>query len=210
MSRLAENLALLLLDDESGRSTVDLGRRHRAVGSAILLDLVRAGRISIPAAADAKEARVHLVGSGPTGDAALDAALRKLSDEPKVGWAAENAGHEAWKPLLELLAADGAIRLEEQRVLGVIKVKTWPAADTTREQAVRDAIAAALRGGDPDEETAVLITILHGIGEVPGDGDPAVRARAEEIARTTWASGPLKDAFHGLDTLPAFILFAAS
>jgi hypothetical protein len=111
MSRLAENLALLLLDDESGRSTVDLGRRHRAVGSAILLDLVRAGRISIPAAADAKEARVHLVGSGPTGDAALDAALRKLSDEPKVGWAAENAGHEAWKPLLELLAADGAIRL---------------------------------------------------------------------------------------------------
>ncbi|MEU4160311.1 GPP34 family phosphoprotein [Actinoplanes sp. NPDC026670] len=209
MSRLAENLALLLLDDETGKSTVDLGRRHRAVGSAVLLDLVRAGRLTIPATSDS-EPRVQIVGSGSTGDAALDAALAKLSDSPKVGWAAENAGHEAWKPLLELLAEDGAIRLEEQRVLGVIKVKTWPAADPTRERAVRDAIAAALQGGRPDEETAVLITILHGIGQVPGAGDPAVKARAEEIAKTAAASGPLKDAFHGLDTLPAFILFAAS
>lgn len=210
MSRLAENLALLLLDDESGRSIVDLGRRHRAVGSAVLFDLARSGRISIPATPDAKEARVHVVDAAPTGDPALDAALRKLDGEPKVGWAAENAGHESWQPLLELLATAGAIRLEEQRVLGVLKIKTWPAADTSRERAVLDAIAAALAGAEPDEETAVLITILHGIGEVPGDDDPSVLARAEEIAGAAWASGPLKDAFHGLDVLPSFILFTAS
>ncbi|MFC4067216.1 GOLPH3/VPS74 family protein [Actinoplanes subglobosus] len=209
MSRLAENLALLLLDDESGRSTVDLGRRHRAVGTAVLFDLVRAGRVDIPSVPDAKEARVHVVDAAPTGDPALDAALRKLGGEPKVGWAAENAGHESWQPLLVLLADAGAVRLEEQRVLGVIKIRTWPAADTSRELAVRDAITAALGGAEPDEETAVLIAILHGIGEVPGDDDPSVRARAEEIAGFAWASGPLRDAFHGLDVLPAFILFAA-
>ncbi|MEV1075225.1 GOLPH3/VPS74 family protein [Micromonospora parva] len=211
MSRLAEDLVLLLLDDESGRSTVDLGRRYRAVGSAVLLDLVRAGRISIPASGDAREARVVVSDGTPTGDAALDTALAKLGEKPtKVGWAAENLGHDCWKPLLELLTADGAIRVEENRVLGLVKTRSFPTADGSREREIRAGIDAALNGARPDEETAVLITILHGIGAVPGARDDVTRERAAEIARTAWASGPLRDAFHGLDTAQLLILFAAS
>lgn len=211
MSRLAEDLTLLLLDDESGRSTVDAGRRYRAVGSAVLVDLVRVGRISIPATADAREARVVVSDASATGDPALDTALAKLGDEPmKVGWAAENLGHDCWQPLLELLAADGAVQRVEGRVLGLVKTTSWPSADGAREREIRAGIAAALRGAQPDEETAVLITILHGIGAVPGAEDQAGQARAAEIARTAWAAGPLRDAFHGLDTAQLFILFAAS
>jgi hypothetical protein len=212
MSRLAEDLVLLLLDDDSGRSTVDLGRRYRAVGSAVLVDLVRAGRVSIPATADAREARVVVTGvAGPTGDAALDVALAKLGDKPaKAGWAAENLGHACWEPLLERLAADGAVRPAQSRVLGLVKTRSWPAVDGAREQAIRAAIEAALGGAQPDEETAALITILHGIGAAPGADDEARRARAAEIARTGWSAGPLRDAFHGLDTAQLFILYAAS
>ncbi|MFK3983891.1 GPP34 family phosphoprotein [Micromonospora sp. NPDC050397] len=211
MPRLAEDLVLLLLDDTSGRSTVDLGRRHRAVGSAVLLELVRAGRVTIVSAPDVAEARVHVTDNSPTGDQILDVALGKLAPKPlKVGWAAENLGHDCWLPLLDLLAADGAVRLEQQRVLGVIRTRTWPAVDGTRETLVRDAIAAALRGAKPDEETATLITILHGVGAVPGVADRPTRGRAEEIARAGWAAGPLRDAFHGLDPAQIFVLLAAS
>lgn len=211
MSRLAEDLVLLLLDDESGKSTVDLGRRYRGVGSAVLVDLVRAGRVSIPATADAREARVVVDNASATGDPALDTGLAKLGDKPqKVGWAAENLGHVCWQPLLERLAADGAVRHAENRVLGLVKTTSWPSADGTREQGIRAGIAAALGGAQPDEETAVLITILHGIGAVPGADDEATKARAAEIARTAWSAGPLRDAFHGLDTAQLFILFAAS
>ncbi|WFE30328.1 GPP34 family phosphoprotein [Solwaraspora sp. WMMD791] len=211
MSRLAENLVLLLLDDATGRSTVDTGRRYRAVGSAVLLDLVRAGRVTIAAADDAREARVQVVDAAPTGDPALDTALGKLAPKPlKVGWAAENLGHDCWQPLLELLAADGAIRQQEQRVLGLLKTTTWPAGDGTRERVVREAITTALHGAEPDEETGVLITILHGIGAVPGADNEATRARAAQIAKTGWAAGPLRDAFHGLGTAQLVTLFAAS
>jgi hypothetical protein len=211
MSRLAEDLTLLLLDDETGRSTVDLGRRFRAVGSAVLVDLAGAGRIVIPATGDAREARVVVTDAGPTGDTALDAALTELGGPPKkVGWAAENLGQKCWQPLLERLVADGAVRLDENKVLGLVTTRRWPAADAGREQAVRTAIEAALRGAEPDEATSVLITILHGIGAVPGADDETRRARAAEIARTGWSAGPLRDAFHGLDTAQLVILFAAS
>lgn len=220
MPLLAESLALLLLDDESGRSTVSLGHRHRAVGGAVLLDLARAGRITVTPTAPtsssvaARQARVDVVDGGPTGDTVLDAALSGLGGRPTVGWAAENAGHRAWRPLLERLAADGAVRFEEQRVLGVLKIRTWPAADPSREQAIRAAITAALRGDPPaadsDVEAAVLIAILHGIDHVPGGDDPAVRARAAEIARSPQVAGSPADAFPGVDLLLATILLAVS
>jgi hypothetical protein len=212
VSRLAEDLVLLLLDDESGRSTVDLGRRHRAVGSAVLLDLVRAGRVSITGAGDAREARVMVTDvADRTGDAALDAALAELGGKPtKVGWAAESLGAACWPFLLERLAAAGAVRPAQTRVLGLVKTTSWPAADGSREREVRAGIEAALGGDRPDEDTSVLITILHGIGAVPGADDDARQARAAEIARTGWAAGPLRDAFPGLDTAQLFVLFAAS
>jgi hypothetical protein len=209
---LAEDLVLLLLDDESGRSTVDLGRRHRAVGSAVLVDLVRAGHVSIAVTGDAREARVVVAdNAGATGDGALDIALAKLGDKPaKVGWAAEKLGHACWPALLERLAAEGALRPAESRVLGLVKSTSWPTADGSREQAIRAGIEAALDGAEPDAETSVLITILHGIGAVPGATDEARRARAAEIARTGWSAGPLRDAFHGLDSAQLFVSFAGS
>ena len=134
---------------------------------------------------------------------AEDLALARLGGKPvKVGWAAEKLGHECWTPLLERLAADGAVRAQD----GLLRTRRWPAADATREQAVRAGIAAALGGADPDAETTALITILHGIGAVPGAGDAAGKARAAEIATAGWSAGPLRDAFHGLDTARLLLL----
>ena len=74
MFSLAEDLLLLLLDDESGRSVVDGTRRDYAVAGAVLVELARLGRVS-PAEPgdDAKEGYAVVREGSPTGDPVLDA-----------------------------------------------------------------------------------------------------------------------------------------
>ncbi|WP_128983992.1 GOLPH3/VPS74 family protein [Streptomyces roseicoloratus] len=211
MSAHAQDLALLLLDDTSGRSTVDLGRRHRAVGSALLLDLVRAGRVRVDLPGGApKDARPVVLDAAPTGDAALDRALSLLTaKDRKLAWAAENIGHACWEPLMERLAERGLVRRQEGRFLGLIKTSSWPAEDTSYEATVVARVRAAVTGDEPangigngngnesgsgggdgsggagpDESTVLLVMILDGIGALSAvlpDEDP--RAVAERAGR---------------------------
>ncbi|WP_158071280.1 GOLPH3/VPS74 family protein [Streptomyces sp. CB00455] len=221
MSALAQDLALLLLDDNSGRSTVDIGRRHRAVGSAILLDLVRVGRVAVDRpGGDPKDARPVVLDAAPTGDAALDRALSMLTaKDRKLAWAAENIGHACWEPLMEALTGRGLVRHQEGRFLGLIRTNSWPAEDTSYEASVVDRVRTAVTGegdragdGGPDESTVLLVMILNGIGALPavlpGEDPQAIAERAGRLVAAQHDRGPWAEAFKGLDSALITVLFA--
>ncbi|WP_030824756.1 MULTISPECIES: GPP34 family phosphoprotein [unclassified Streptomyces] len=213
---LAQDLALLLLDDESGRTTIEVGRRHRAVGTAVLLDLVRAGRITIETPQDRPAgSRAVVTDTAPTGDPVLDEALTALSAKEKsLSWAAETIGHRSWRPLLEGLVEQGHLRHEQGRFLGVIRTNSWPSADPAHEDQVLARIRGALADGEqPDEPTALLITILHAIGALaallPGEDKKTVGERAERIIRETEQSGPWREALQGFNSALLAVLLAS-
>jgi hypothetical protein len=199
MSALAQDLALLLLDDESGRTTIEVGRRHRAVGCAVLLDLARAGRITVETSPD-KPREAHVVaGDGePTGDRVLDEALASLSGRGRtaLGWAAETTGHRAWRPLMETLVERGRLRHEKGRVLGLIPSESWPSADPAYEAEVVERVRGVVMEDRRTDETAVLlVTVLHD-------------ERAGRIVRESTDSGPWKEALKGFDGALLTVLLA--
>lgn len=215
MSVLAQDLVLLLLDNESGRSTVDIGRRHRAVGTAILLDLIRTGKVTVDVpAGDPKAARPVVRDAAATGDTVLDKALSVLADKDrKLGWAAENIGHACWRPQLDALTERGLVRHEEGRFLGVIHTNAWPSGDPSHEEAVVDRIRDAVVGGqEPDEPTLLLVMILNGIGALPAllpDEDrKAVTERAARLVREHTENGPWGEVFKGMDAALFTLLLA--
>jgi hypothetical protein len=217
MSHLAQDVTLLLLNDKSGHSVVDLGRRYRAVGCALLLDLTRAGRITIETPEDKpKAARPVVRDSTPTGDPALDKAVAILeAKEMKLGWAAENVGHECWRPLLDTLVERGLLRHEKGRFLGVIPTHAWPSADEAHEtEVLRRVRGAVVEGQRPDESTVLLLMILHSVGALaailPGEDKKAVEAEAARIVREVPAGEPWGEAFKGLDTALFAVLLGAS
>ncbi|TWF79275.1 Golgi phosphoprotein 3 GPP34 [Pseudonocardia hierapolitana] len=74
---LTEDLVLLLLNPETGRAVVDSTSLDRAIGGALLLDLVTRERIT--ADGDGARARLTVADAAPTGDALLGA-LAALDD----------------------------------------------------------------------------------------------------------------------------------
>ncbi|ANS68065.1 hypothetical protein SLINC_5841 [Streptomyces lincolnensis] len=219
MSVLAQDLALLLLDDDTGRSTVDVGRRHRAVGSAILLDLARAGRLRVETPEGRpRDARPVVVDGPPTGDPVLDQALDAVAaKEMKLGWAAETIGHDSWRPLLDALVERGLLRHEKGRFLGLVRTNSWPAADGTHEAEVVGRIRAAVVDGQrPDETTVLLVMILRAIGALPAvlsaedakSVDERAKRLVEEYERGEGADRPWREVFKGLDTGLLVVLLA--
>jgi Golgi phosphoprotein 3 GPP34 len=215
MFSLAEDLLLLLLDDESGKSVVDGSRRDHAIAGAVLVDLARLGRVS-PAEAgdDAKKGYAVVRGSGTTGDPVLDAALAKLAEKPvKMDRAVELFAKNSTDAVLDRLVERGLVRREETKLLG-FKRKSWPAVDVEHEGEVRRQIdAAVLRGEQPDERTGCLITLLHVTDAITKvvDGDKSkVKARAKEIAESDWASDAVKKAISNANLVMITTISAAT
>ncbi|SDD20359.1 Golgi phosphoprotein 3 (GPP34) [Actinokineospora iranica] len=128
-------MMLLPLDDESGRAVINNLRRDLVIGGAVLLDLVDSGRV-VPAGpeGDAKEGDAVVRDCAPTGGAVLDAAVRKLAEKPlKMRKAVEVISKDAREGVLAKLVERGLARREETKVLGIFRVKSWPAADTEHE-----------------------------------------------------------------------------
>jgi hypothetical protein len=215
MTTIAEDLVLLLLDDESGRSVVDAGRRYRAVGGAVLIDLVQRGRITVDVPKDKPhDARPRVRDATATGDPVLDAALAALGAKSmSLNWAVETIGHDCWKPLLDGLAAAGLLRREERGILGSLGGARWKSVGEHESQVVGRIRAAVVDGAEPDGRTAVLVTLLHHVGAVtavlPGQDKDAVKARAAAIAEGSWAQPAVREALRGVDTALIVLLGAA-
>ena len=216
---IAEDLLLLLTDDETGKLAASTTLVDIALGGALLVELALIERVDV-AGPDERVSRGRLVvrDAGPTGDDVLDEALtRAASKEGKKPQSVVTAlGKGARGRLYERLAASGILRAEEGRVLGLFPTHHWPTQDAGHEAAVRDALDTALKNrAATDVRTGALIALLSALNVVHEVVDPGalglskreLNASASRIAEGDWAASAVRSA---IDSMMAAIIAASA
>ncbi|TQL70022.1 Golgi phosphoprotein 3 GPP34 [Nocardioides albertanoniae] len=197
---IAEDLLLLVLDDEKG--TLSSSWVQQALGGAILTELVMAGSAQVVPKSGLTAAKAAAVPGRRPDEPILAAAYDSLAAKPLT---AKNAVNNLGKGLHESLAARlcdrNILRRRDDRILGIFPRTTWPAADSTHENGVRAQLVSVLiHGATPDARTGPLVALLssinfaHKVVDTRPVGAGAVKARAKEIAKGDWAAKGVKDA----------------
>lgn len=200
---IAEDLLLLLYDDESGKPVVGSTELDYGLAGAVLLELAMLGKVDVTGPADGgKTDRLVIRDPSPTGAVILDERLALIGHKlqgrkPKdaVGKLAKGVRDQ----LLWQLGQRGILREDKNKVLGVFPVTRWPAADARHEGEVRQALDAVLRiGTQPDQRTAALIAMLHAtksVTKVIASPDKReLKRRAKLIAESAWAAEAVRKA----------------
>ncbi|MBO0829198.1 MAG: GPP34 family phosphoprotein [Streptosporangiales bacterium] len=185
---LAEELALLGYDDESGKQVGGMFVSYGLAG-ALLAELALLRRIELT------DKRVAVTDPSPTGDALLDDALRRVAEHPgrrPARWVdVLRKGVE--RAVLDRLVASGYLRREEGRALFVVPVTRYPAGAGTAERDARLRLADAVRpGSTPDQRTVTLALLAHACGmdaqAFPGVAKKVLHRRLDELAAGDWAA----------------------
>jgi hypothetical protein len=184
---LAEELALLALDDRTGKPVVDRTCFDYGLAGAVLSELAAAGRI------DLVGRHLYAVDATPLGDPLLDAALDRITAEHRPHrpewWIARLAkglhGH-----VVDRLVAVGAVHRAETRVLHRTR---YPARGGVHEARIRARVTAAVLGGvTPDGRTAALIGLVGACGFertlFPHADRHAVKARIAAVSVGAWGA----------------------
>ena len=136
--RFAEEIMLLLLDDEEGRflRVPDWSMRY-ALGGAVLMDLALEDRI------DTDLEKLILVDSTPLGEELLDPVLAEIAEEEGTHnarfWVERAAGHsdEIREAAVSRLVERGILERREDRFLWVFRSRRYPIIDGRAEQEVK-------------------------------------------------------------------------
>lgn len=211
MTTLAEDLAVLLLDPQTGRRLVDGTASDRALAGAVLLDLALAGALRPDG--EGATARLHPSGPAPP-DPLLEAALDRLTPGPyRAQRAVERLASGSWKRVIERLVTHGAVVPASRRVLGIVPTTTWTVTGRSGRPALLADVAAALQGrAAPAQRTACLISLLHAVKaehKVVDGPKREVRARAEEIARSDFAGPAVRKAVEAVQAAVMVPVIAA-
>lgn len=197
---IAEDLLLLVLDDEKG--TMQTAYPRPALGGAVLVELALTGAVEVEEKASVwKTAKVRVTGQVPDDEVLRDAYDVVAEKERSAQDLVDRLGRKLVDRLAERLAAKGVLERRKDKVLGLIPVTRWPAADATREREVRQQLTSALvQGVGPDERTGALVALLHAIGKAHkvvdrgGLSAGQVRKRAKQIGEGDWAAKAVRDA----------------
>jgi hypothetical protein len=198
---IAEDLLLLLLDDDSGASQTQWMKQ--ALGGALLVELALAGNVVVGESRWWRAGRVRTVPEvAAPEDPVLAEALDTIARKPRRAQDLVNRlGKDQQQTLTGRLVDRGLLERRESRVLGLFPRTRWPARDVTHEDQVRRALSAALaEGQDPDQRTAALIALLSALDRAHKtiDRGPVsardVKRRAKQIADGDWAAKAVKDA----------------
>ncbi|MDX6251693.1 MAG: hypothetical protein QOF10_5053 [Kribbellaceae bacterium] len=200
---IAEDLLLLLYDDESGKPITGNPGLDYSLAGAVLIELTLLGKVDIAGAGDhVKEGRLKVLDTSSTGDVILDDRLALLAG--KAGQKPKNLMGKLSKKLrdqvLARLAEHGILQPDKDKVLGLFPVTRWPAKDARHEREVRAALENVLKlGTRPDERTASLIALLSALNIVPkvitdAVDKKALKRRAKEIAESDWAAEAVRKA----------------
>ncbi|MGW0043587.1 GOLPH3/VPS74 family protein [Rhodococcus sp. NPDC003348] len=196
MTLLAEDLLLLLLDDDTGKPVVDGATLPRVLAGAVLLDLAIDGIVE-PATGDGdvKKGRLVLTNRTAPLDPILAHAVAQLrgSKPMKPERAIEKLGTGLKEAVLGRIVERGWVHESKGRLLGIFPTKTWPSVDATHERVVRDRLWTVLvDGAAPDPRTSALVSLLSAVDAAPkvfpDAGKKAIRKRAKEIANGDWAA----------------------
>jgi hypothetical protein len=204
MARIAEDLALLLLDNASAQPALDRASHRRVLSAAVLLDLAYACRIRPAVDSEPVEPGrlIVLVGPEPT-DPVVAPTLQLLLRRPLSPAAAiAKMRRQTTGVVLSQLEQAGHIhrvRLQGngfkgfKSFTGFKRVYAWPLLDRTRADEIRATLMSVLlEHGSPDPEMAALIALLHtvdGLRAVLSLNERAwewVLSRAGDIASGSW------------------------
>lgn len=214
---IAEDLLLLLLDDEKG--TMAATQHQPLLGGAVLIELALDGHVEVGAKHRLwRTTPVHVAaGAAPT-DPELKAALALVAEKERhaqdlVG----RLGKGARERLLERLVGRGILEKREGTVLRFFPHTTWPAADIAHERQVRARLQDVLVTGlEPDSRTAALVALLHAVGQAHKQVDRAgrsagdVRRRAKQISEGAWAADAVTDAVQASQAAMTAAVLAAT
>jgi hypothetical protein len=216
---LAEDLLLLLTDDDTGKLAASGSEVDVALGGALLVELTLMQRVDVAGPDDrVREGRLLVRNPDPTSDGLLDEALtivgQKEGKKPQsvVAW----LGKRARVRLYQRLVDGGVLRAEDGRILGIFPTHRWPSVDVVHESAVRSGLVTALReGATTDARTGALISLLLALKAVHKAVDPAsvgiskkeLNANAKRIAEGDWAAEAVRKA---IDSANTAVIAAAS
>ncbi|MFI7063245.1 GPP34 family phosphoprotein [Kribbella sp. NPDC050124] len=200
---IAEDLLLLLYDDESGKPITGSPGLDYALAGAVLIELTMLGKLDVAGEGEeVKRGRLKVLDATPTGDAILDERLAYVADKPgkrpkdQIGRLSKKLRDQ----VLARLAERGVLEADQDKVLGLFPVTRWPAKDARHEAEVRTALENVLKvGTTPDERTGALVAMLSALNVVPkivtdAIDKRALKQRAKEIAESDWAADAVKKA----------------
>lgn len=194
---IAEDIALLAHDDETGRSDGMVPMLDHRLAGAVVAELVLLGKVVMT---EEKHSKVEVVDPAPTGDPVLDHALAIVADKPRTGTELlPKLAAGITDRVLTRLTDHGILRREKGKVLGLFPITRWPAEDSSHEQLLRARLERVLLSGErPDARTATLVAVLDGTTLVsrlvPRERRKEARERAKEIASQDWASTEMTQA----------------
>lgn len=207
MSLLAEDLLLLALDDESGKAIVDGVTLPRALAGAVLLELALDNVVVLDEeGARGKKGRVVVGDTAPTDPVLADAVARLDGRKPMKPTAAiEKLSKNIQDIVVARVVANGWVREERGKVLGLFPTRRWPAVDESHERQVRAELRSVLADGlTPSPRTAALISLLSATKMAPkifADADKKqITKRAKEIAEGEWAGKAVRQAVDAVNT----------
>ncbi|HEY0948643.1 GOLPH3/VPS74 family protein [Nocardioides sp.] len=199
---IAEDMLLLLLDDESGKLTLT-SYPQTVLGGALLVELAATGAVEVEEKTGLwRSAKVRAVAGAAPADPVLRAAYDVIGEPPRTAQdLVERLGKGTRDALADRLAGRGLVERRDDRVLGLFPRTRWPAVDSTHEQDVRRRLTAVLvQGVEPDERTGALVALLsaidkpHKVVDHAGLSAGEVRKRAKAIAQGDWAAKAVRDA----------------
>jgi len=183
---LAQELLLLLLDDEKGSARVGFADEAGLAG-ALLLDLVEGEHVR------ESDGALVAAGTGPLSPQVLADARAEIENSDRPRDAKHWIGRlpKALKPLRGRIAADlvagGVLGEERHKMLGLFSSTRYPELDPGPERELRARLRAVLvDGADPDAHTALLVGLLGPL-ELVGhlverEHRKAAKARAKAVA----------------------------
>lgn len=184
---IVEELALLLMDDESGTPAA-AGALYYTIGGAVLVELALEGLVEL------RDDKVVTAGGAPE-DPLLRAGYERVAEKPRsVHSVLARIGADQWPRVVDRLVERGVVAREKKRVLGLFRVTTLPATDTVHEEEVRQRIRAVLVDGEtPDARTAALTALLSASGALPVlrpklAWSSEVARRAKELEKGNWGA----------------------
>ena len=166
MLRFAEEMLLLVLDDENGRfARVPDWSMNYALAGSVLMDLAMENRI------DTDPNKLVLLDGTPTGDDLLDPTLEDIAlaeNEHDARYWVERAAGRAQvirERALERLVAAGILEQRDDRFLWVFKSRRYPAVDGTAQREVKLRVMGVLFSDEiPDPHDVVTICLADACG----------------------------------------------
>ena len=200
MTLIAEDLLLLLLDDQSGKPNT--GHLDLALGGAVLVDLALEGLVEVASHGSLLgSAKLRRAPGAMAGDRILAGALAAVAENKPAQKLVVKVGKGLLDPLAERQRRRGVLDRREEKVLGLVTRTRWPSRDPSRKEAIRRGLVVILvQGGRADARSAALIGLLLAVHRLhrtvshPDASARSVKKRAKEVAEESWAGPTIKDA----------------